>query len=196
MDFILEPIAKKINLEANILTYLSLLFAFLAGISAYFSYENEWLLLATAFFILVNGILDALDGKIARIRGEANKKGDFIDHAIDRFSDVFIIGGIIISVWVNKIIGITAFSSVLLVSYLGTQAQAVGYERLYAGILGRADRIVILFFTLLIQFFIREKIFGLYFIEWIMLYFIFAGILTILQRYYAVMKWFEKKDNH
>jgi len=190
-DSILEPIAKKIGLEANLLTYLSFLFAIIAGITAYFSFERKWLLLPTSLFILMNGLFDALDGKIARMKGKAGKRGDFIDHAIDRFSDVFIMGGIIASRWVEKEIGIMAMASMLLVSYLGTQAQAVGYKRVYSGMLGRADRIVILFIACIIQFLVINKIFGFYFMEWAMFYFIIAGIATILQRYYAVMKWFK-----
>jgi len=192
-DKILEPIASKIDIEASILTYLSLIFAFFAGISAYFSYENDVLLLLSAFFVIINGLLDALDGKIARMRGTAGKKGDFIDHAIDRFSDVFIIGGIVISPWIDKVIGVTAMATMLLVSYLGTQAQAVGYRRVYAGILGRADRIIILFIALIIQFFVPQKIYGFYFIELVMLYFIVAGVATVMQRYHAITKWFGKK---
>jgi len=189
-DMILEPLASKINVEASILTYLSLIFALFAGVSAYFSHEYVFLLLISALFVIVNGLLDALDGKIARMRGTAGEKGDFIDHVIDRFSDVFIMGGIILSPWVDKIIGITAMVAMLLVSYLGTQAQAVGYKRVYAGILGRADRIVILFFALIIQFFVRGTIFHFYLLEWVMIYFIIAGFITIIQRYYAVVRWF------
>ena len=191
-DFILEPIAKRIDIEPNILTYISLLFAFFSSLSIYFSYEYRYLLILSSLFILINGFLDAMDGKIARIKGKESKKGDFIDHAIDRFSDAFIIGGIIASQWVDKIIGISAFASVMLVSYIGTQAQAIGYKRIYSGILGRADRITILFFALLIQFFLPNKIYGFYFLNFIMLYFIVTGIITILQRYIRVIKYFNK----
>lgn len=192
-DKLLTPVAEKMNMKANSLTYLSLVFAFFAGLFAYFSYENNLLLIPTSFLILLNGFFDALDGKIARMKGEANERGDFIDHAMDRFSDVLIIGGFIISPWVEKITGIFAISAVLLVSYLGTQAQAVGYKRVYSGILGRADRIAILFISSLIQFFIKEKIFGFYFMTWVMIYFSLAGIFTIIERYYRIIKWFESK---
>ena len=37
-------------------------------------------------------------------------------------------------------IGVFALTGVLMSSYLGTQAQAVGVGRYYGGILGRADR--------------------------------------------------------
>lgn len=187
-DKFLEPFAGKIDIKPTFLTYFSLLFAIFAGIFSFFSYNIKYFLILSAIFIIINGFLDALDGKIARMRGEASKKGDFIDHAIDRFSDVFIIGGIALSPWINKSIGIITLSCILLVSYLGTQAQAVGYKRIYAGILGRADRILILFFSLIIQFFVRNLILGFHFLEWVFIYFIVASIVTIIQRYYLTIK--------
>jgi archaetidylinositol phosphate synthase len=190
IDFIFDPIARRISLQANSLTYFSLLFAFFAGISALFSFEVKLLLLAAALFTILNGLFDALDGKIARMRGEAGEKGDFIDHAIDRFADSLLIGALVISPWIHTYIGVPAVLMVILVSYLGTQAQAIGYKRVYAGLLGRADRIVILFFAFIIQFFIQNKIFDLYLLEWVLIYFIIAGIITIIQRYYSVLQWF------
>ena len=194
-DFILEPIAKKIGMEPNILTFISLLFAALAGISFYFSYEFPFLLLIIPFLILANGFLDALDGKVARLKKKESKKGDFIDHAIDRFADVFIVGGLAASPWCNPLIGIAAISAMLLTSYMGTQAQAVGYGREYGGLLGRADRLVILIFAPFIQytlFVFNINIFEQSFFQWVMIYFAIVGIITAVQRFVAVLKWFEK----
>ena len=187
-DRFMDPIARKMDIEANKISYASLIFAIIAGIFFYYSYWHHIFLIFAAFSTLLNGFFDAIDGKIARMRKKASLKGDFIDHAIDRFSDAFIIGGIAISQWCNKIIGVTAIAAVLLVSYMGTQAQAVGYKRIYAGMLGRADRLAILFFAPFIQYF-TGRIYGFYFMEWAMLYFIIAGIITIIQRFYRIAKW-------
>ncbi len=187
----LEPLARRAGVKADTLSYLSFLFAIFAGISLYLSGENRLLFLLAALFILINGFFDALDGKIARIRGTSSLKGDFIDHSIDRFADAFMIGGIALSSWCSKEIGVISLAAVILTSYMGTQAQAVGYKRVYGGMLGRADRIVLLFLASLLQYFFNKKIFGYYLLEWMLMYFIFAGIITILQRYYATIKWFE-----
>jgi len=40
--------------------------------------------------------------------------------------------------------GVFALTGVLMSSYLGTQAQAVGVGRFYGGLLGRADRLVLI----------------------------------------------------
>jgi len=190
-DAILEPIASKFGKEANRISYASLIFAFIAAISFYYSYWYHYLLFVSSLSVILNGFLDAIDGKIARMSKKAGKKGDFIDHTIDRFSDALIIGGIAVSPWCDKKIGVVAIATVLLVSYMGTQAQAVGYKRVYSGVLGRADRLAILFFAPIFQYFI-QRIFEIYLIEWVMIYFIFAGVVTILQRYYRIVKWLEE----
>lgn len=191
-DIILEPIAKKIKLQANTISYLSLICAVVAGFCAYISFRQPWILIPTSLFIALNGFFDALDGKIARITEAADKRGDFIDHALDRFSDAFIIGGIALSLWVEETIGIAALACILLLSYMGTQAQAVGYERVYTGILGRADRMVILIIAPFIQYIYDKTIYHYFIFEWILIYFIVAGIITIIQRYIAIIQWFNK----
>ena len=94
--------------------------------------------------VITSGFFDALDGKVARLTGRTSKRGDLLDHILDRYSDVVMIGAIAVSAWCNPYIGLLALTGVLLTSYMGTQAQAVGAGRLYSGLLGRADRLVLL----------------------------------------------------
>jgi archaetidylinositol phosphate synthase len=61
------------------------------------------------------------------------------------------IGAVAVSAWCNPYIGMMAIIGVLLTSYMGTQSQAVGAGRLYAGLLGRADRVVLLTLAPLVQ---------------------------------------------
>jgi len=80
-------------------------------------------------------------------------------------------------------------------SYMGTQAQAAGAKRDYQGILGRADRLVILTLAPIIQFvliYVGITQYGLAeyeftFFEYVMLYFAIAGNITAVQR--AVNTW-------
>jgi len=83
-----------------------------------------------------------------------------------------------------------ALVGVLLTSYMGTQAQAVGAKRMYAGILGRADRIVLSFLIPLVQMVMvllghpDVELFGIQFnaFEVMMVWFAVVGNLTALQR--------------
>jgi CDP-diacylglycerol--glycerol-3-phosphate 3-phosphatidyltransferase len=140
-----------IGISPNFLSVLSFFFAVLAGLFFFFAgnsthshYSFNPLLLLAGVFVCLNSFLDALDGVLARETGNASKKGDFLDHVIDRYSDVFIIGGIIFGGYVSWEIGIVAIIGVLLSSYMGTQAQAVGLSRVYGGLIGRADRLLII----------------------------------------------------
>ena len=100
--------------------------------------------LAVAVLILGAGVFDVLDGEVARRTGQTSPRGDFLDHVLDRYADVAILLGIAVSTFAEPVLALLALVSLLLVSYLGTQAQAVGVGRLYSGLLSRADRLLIL----------------------------------------------------
>jgi archaetidylinositol phosphate synthase len=195
VDWLFDWTARHTTIQPHILTALSLVAAALAGVSFFFSYHHTWLLVVGTGGVLANGFLDALDGKVARLRGLASPKGDFIDHAVDRFADVLIVGGIAASSWCSPVVGIMALAGILLTSYMGTQAQAVGYGREYGGLLGRADRLVILMVTPLVQFVMKGygiTLFDESLITWVMAFFAVVGTVTAIQRFTAVLHWFSE----
>ena len=151
---ILTPLAKRIPIGPMGISFLSLLTAIGAGYSFYMAdLENtNWLLLG-ALMVFLTAILDALDGMVARIREISSRRGDLVDHTLDRVADVIIMGGIALGPLVEITIGFAAIIGILMLSYMGTQAQAVGAGREYAGLLGRADRLVVLVMVPLIQYF-------------------------------------------
>lgn len=100
------------------------------------------LYLGGALLVLANGWLDVLDGAVAREMDHASPAGDLLDHVLDRYADVLIVVGLAAGLD-QYALGIAAVTGVLLTSYLGTQAQAVGLDRVYAGVLGRADRLAL-----------------------------------------------------
>ncbi|MFW5927972.1 MAG: CDP-alcohol phosphatidyltransferase family protein [Candidatus Saliniplasma sp.] len=142
-DSIVKPIAEKMSgIEPNVLSWISFLFAVLAGIS-FFLGDIIFVILG-AVFVLSNSFFDAMDGRVAKLTDKASIKGDFLDHSIDRYADIFILGGITLGPLCNTPIGLLAMIGVLMTSYMGTQAQAVGVGRDYGGIAGRADRLLLL----------------------------------------------------
>ena len=146
VEFIITPVARAMSrFDPNTISWASFVMAWAAGILLFFSpYSWELLLPLSALAVLLSGFLDAIDGKVARLTGKASKQGDVLDHILDRYSDVVMIGAVAVSAWCNPYIGIMAIIGVLLTSYMGTQSQAIGAGRLYAGLLGRADRVVLL----------------------------------------------------
>jgi len=182
---------SKVN--PNMISVVSLLFAALSALL--YILEGSYFLLLAAIMVLVSGFFDALDGKVARISSKASKRGDFVDHVIDRYSDAIILGAIAVSFRCEMSFGLFAVIGVLLTSYMGTQAQALGLGREYKGILGRADRIAVLVVFSLIQYAfevtgdsLATDIFGYSIISWMMIYFGVAGNATALQRAWKIWK--------
>ena len=203
VDPLLTKFAKAfIRFDPNTLSWISLIFAFLAGVFFYFSSPYSELanfyLYAAVVFIFLNGFFDAIDGKVAKLTKKTSLKGDFLDHAIDRYADAFILGGLTLSAWCTyPAIGLLAVVGMLLTSYMGTQSQAVGHKRDYTGFLGRADRLVLLMFAPIIQhIFLHYKLilpFGLNLLDWVLIYFAVMGNITAIQRFYSTIRWFNKK---
>ncbi len=171
-DRLISPFLVDVNPD-----HVSLL-GLLAAIASGFSFVQGYYIIGS-FLIAINGFLDLLDGDLARQNG-VSLRGDLIDHTIDRLSDQAIIIGIAFSNIVDFRLGLITSVTVLLVSYLGTQAQALTNERLYAGILGRSDRMSIIFLGGLLTYFLAEALqYGL------ILVFILSCI-TFLQRFIGI----------
>ncbi len=150
---LLGPLAGRLEKGgADRLTFASFVAAACAGLA--FSNAgpaSAYLLVLGAFAVFASAVLDALDGMVARRTKSASPAGDFLDHALDRYADLFIIGGLAASAFGDFRWGFFALTGVLLTSYMATQAAAVGLHRDYGGLLGRADRLVLLTAVPLLQ---------------------------------------------
>jgi len=196
-DAFLLPVARRlIRVNPNLVSWIAFLAAAGAGGGLYLG--GSGFLGLALLLILVNSYLDALDGKIAKLAGKASARGDFLDHVLDRYADVLMLGGVALGRYCRLEIGALAILGVLLTSYMGTQAQAVGQGRAYGGILGRADRLVLLFLGGLLQWLVAPSgglsigigavAFGPF--EWFMVLFAVLGHLTAVQRAIAIWRGF------
>ena len=202
IDPLLSKIANRfIKINPDIISWIALLFAFIAGLFFYFSNpHNElknYFLFFASVFVFLNGLFDAIDGKVAKITKKASLRGDFLDHALDRYADVFMVGALALSSWCRPSIGLLAIIGMLLTSYMGTQSQAIGYKRDYSGLLGRADRLLLLMIFPIVQHITLRLTFELPWettvLEWVLIYFAVIGNVTALQRFYSTYSWFKKK---
>ncbi len=181
-----SPIVDKLQTFGLSANHISSIGFLISIIGSSFFYLEIYIL--GSIFVGVGGILDIIDGEIAR-RNQVSKKGDFLDHSLDRFSDVIIILGISsgIESW---IIGTLAISGTLLTSYMGTQSQAVGENRVYKGVLGRADRITLIVIGGIIHPFISE--FSI--LEITLIIIAVLGNITALQRFKSTWLDLKKKE--
>ena len=174
----LVAIAIRCRLTPNFFTIAALVASAAAGILFYLRLEL-WGVLAVA----LNAFCDSMDGAVAREMKCQSKRGDFLDHAVDRYADIFIITGIFAGGMVPWQIGVLALTGVLMSSYLGTQAQAVGVGRYYGGLLGRADRLVLIMVIGIIDLIAPITFYWLGWFGWLLLFFGIFGHITAFQRF-------------
>nr|NIN69796.1 CDP-alcohol phosphatidyltransferase family protein [Anaerolineae bacterium]NIN99899.1 CDP-alcohol phosphatidyltransferase family protein [Anaerolineae bacterium] len=119
-DRVLLPLATRMQgVSPNVLSWISLVTAGLVGLLlalAHYLPTTVTLYLALALLI-VSSLFDALDGKVARVRGVSSPRGDFMDHVFDRYADVFILTGLFFSVYTRQWIALFGLLGVLLTSY-------------------------------------------------------------------------------
>jgi len=184
----LAALAERSGTSPNQLSLLSLFFAIGGSVFYYISAGQNVMLYAAALMILLNAAFDAVDGALARRTGKAEPRGDFLDHVIDRYADMLILTGIILAGYVSLEVGIFAVMGVLLTSYIGTQAQALGIGRFYGGIMGRADRLTLIILATLANAFYSKEIAGFEILGWTVILITVASHITALQRIGHVWK--------
>ncbi|MFC6757920.1 MULTISPECIES: CDP-alcohol phosphatidyltransferase family protein [Haloarcula] len=189
-DRALDPFvgaARTVGLSPNGVSVIAFALAVAAGGVYAVAPRQPLLYLAGAVLVFLNGWLDLVDGALARELNVASSAGDLLDHVLDRYADIVIIVGLAAGIgqWA---LGIAAVTGVLMTSYLGTQSQAVGLDRVYGGLLGRADRLALVGVVTGIAAFVRPVGLGLDPVGWLLVVFAVVGHVTALQRFYYAMK--------
>ncbi len=176
--------APFMRFSPNSISAVSFLLAVAAG---YFYYRGDYFLLLSFLALLLSSILDAVDGNVARKRKMQSKKGDLVDHFLDRFSDIAVITGMTLSAFGSLSVGFFALEAVMMTSYMGTQSQALGLKRDYAGLLGRSDRLILMMVFALVQYFVpfHPSALGFTFTPTLILLLVFAvvGNITAITRF-------------
>lgn len=183
---LLRPLVRlciRAGIHADVFSALAFLAAVAAGVAFY-----RGLLVLALLCVFLNALCDALDGALARAMKTASLRGDVLDHVLDRYADIFIITGIFAGGAVTWPVGVFALTGVLMSSYMGTQAQAVGIGRYYGGILGRADRLVLILIAGLLDVLSVPQLLSLTFLGWLLLIFGLLGHYTAIQRFAHIWK--------
>jgi archaetidylinositol phosphate synthase len=179
----LVSLSMRLGLTPNLFTLAAFLASAAAGVLFYLHME-----VGAIVAVALNAFCDSMDGAIARELKTQSMRGDFLDHAVDRYADIFIITGIFAGGIVPWQIGVFALTGVLMASYLGTQAQAVGVGRYYGGVLGRADRLVLILAVGIIGLLFPISIYGLTWLGWLLVLFGIFGHFTAFQRFAYVWR--------
>lgn len=185
-DRVIRPFisgSKRAGLTPDAVSLLALLAALGAAGSFYLAGETRLAYLLGALLVFCNGMLDLLDGALARELDTSSSAGDLLDHVLDRYADIAVVAGLAAGIEAFAL-GFAAVTGVLMTSYLGTQAEAVGLDRVYGGLLGRADRLVLVGLVATVAAFGDWTLQGLSLVGWLLVVFAAVGHLTALQRFY------------
>ena len=147
---ILDPSTRWLirrGVHPNLITTLG----FLVTVGAGLLYRADHVRIA-GLCVLLGGLLDIYDGRVARESGLASKFGAFYDSTLDRISEIAVYlgllslynnyGSALADVWMIYAI-MLALGGSLMVSYTRAKAEALGLE-CSVGLMQRAERVVLL----------------------------------------------------
>ena len=128
--------------------------------------------------LTVSGLVDLLDGTVARSSGRASPRGAFFDSVIDRASDAVVFGGVAWYLGRDSsrlpVLAFAAAALAMLISYERAKAEGLGYNA-RGGLMERAERMVVLGIGLVFDVLVP--------VLWIM---VALMALTAVQRFWKV----------
>jgi CDP-diacylglycerol--glycerol-3-phosphate 3-phosphatidyltransferase len=148
---VLDPIGaffNRLGIFPNTMTLLGLAGNIIAAILLALGYMT-----IGGIVVLVMGLIDTLDGTMARLRGMPAEFGSFVDSVTDRYSELVIFGGLLYYFlqkgdWLSVLAVYMAASGAVLVSYVRARAASLGMDT-KVGFLSRFERYLVLAPTLI-----------------------------------------------
>jgi CDP-diacylglycerol--glycerol-3-phosphate 3-phosphatidyltransferase len=124
--FAMTPLARvcmAVGLTANGVTWVALVLGLGAGVACGFG----WMGLA-GLLSLWCVIFDVLDGQVARLTNTMSDSGEVLDAAVDRYTELAFVGGLIVmyrEIWWVQLIALGALCACFMVSYATAKAEAL-----------------------------------------------------------------------
>lgn len=147
----LEPLAGflfRMGVEPNFLSFAGFLLALASGVLAALGRFPQ-----SGLMLLLSGILDALDGTLARLAGKASGFGAFFDSFMDRYSEAALFFGM--ACWATfenrhdlVLLVILSLVGSVMVSYARARAEGLGIA-CNVGLFSRMERFIVLIGALL-----------------------------------------------
>ena len=141
---ILSPVSNALirrRVHPNVLTTLGFLVTLAAALAFFLGYVR-----VAGLIVILAGVFDILDGKVARETGLASKFGSFYDSTLDRISELVIYASLL-SVFLESrypwmiYVTFAAAGGALMVSYTRARAEALGIP-CKVGLMQRPERVV------------------------------------------------------
>jgi len=149
----------KMKIKPNHASFLMLLCSILSFMMLH-AFNN---LIIFGIFVFITGLMDGVDGTIARLTSKSTKYGAFLDSTLDRVSEIIIYAALVIS-GLSYYRDLNAFSGVfqilvlmtifgsLMISYLRSRATNEINADFDIGLFARSERLFTLFIISVIPF--------------------------------------------
>lgn len=177
VDAVTSPVGRAVartGVTPNTLTTLGILLTAAAA----------WMVaigrpVAGGWLLVVGGLMDTLDGAVARASGRATPFGSFYDSVSDRISDGVILVGL--AWWLKDeprlfLLVVTALVGAQVTSYVRAKAESIDLD-CSVGIMERAERAILLMIGLLLHDWVLEPVLWLLAI---------GSTVTVVQRIHHV----------
>ena len=144
-------ILKSKVISPNVISVTGTLFGCLCALLVFFEHP-----VAGAVSLLIAGFLDILDGAVARSSGRVTRFGGFFDSVLDRYTDLAVMGAIMLVYMRHNemgyaLIGFVAVIGTALIPYARARAEAASVQ-CKTGLLERPERTVLILIGLFIPF--------------------------------------------
>ncbi|MDQ3698251.1 MAG: CDP-alcohol phosphatidyltransferase family protein [Gemmatimonadota bacterium] len=142
--WVIHPVERVLihaRVSPDIFNYLGVTLGLGAGVT----FATGALSLA-GWLVLIGGLMDIFDGRVARALGVASARGAFLDSTLDRFTEAFAYTGVAVYFAgrpLGVLVAVVALGGSLLVSYARARGEALDVS-CKEGLMQRAERIVLL----------------------------------------------------
>ncbi|MCD6375398.1 MAG: CDP-alcohol phosphatidyltransferase family protein [Caldisericaceae bacterium] len=145
---LLDPLINvfvRMNINPNFFTVLGLVITSLGTVVLFI---NPAWIHWTGTLILLGGMCDMIDGKLARTSGRTTKFGALFDSSLDRYSEVIMFFGIAAyyvrhDSYLLSVMTFVALGGSTMVSYVRARAEGLGFEA-KVGWMQRAERVLLI----------------------------------------------------
>ncbi len=141
---LVDTLAKR-DFNPNTFTVWGLI---ITSVSAVFLIVHPSLVHWAGALILIGGLCDVLDGKLARYANKVSKFGALFDSSVDRYSEVIMFFGIAAyyvrsDSYLLSVVTFAALGGSTMVSYVRARAEGLGFDS-KVGMMQRPERVVLI----------------------------------------------------
>ena len=149
-EALMRPVGESLGnlgIKPNVLTTFSLLISVGAGVA--YAYRNPMI---GAVGLIVSGVLDMLDGAVARATHTSTRFGAVYDHVLDRYGEFFALVGIGVGGLSSWLWVMFCLFGMVMASFTRAKAESVGgLKSCTVGIAERQEKLIVLLVGSILQ---------------------------------------------